>query len=279
MRLSIVTINYNNLAGLQKTVDSILHQTLTDYEWIVIDGCSTDGSREYLEQYQSHYAYWCSEPDKGIYNAINKGLSHAKGEYVQFLNSGDWLYDRLTLEKAFEQINGQSDIYYGDMMQVNGNENPNDNDDRKHNLNPIVYPDELGFLFFPYNNICHQAAFYRRSLFDGNPYDESFSIVSDWAMNLNLLFKGATFKHLNQFIVYYDNCGRSSAADQRHHEERTAAFEKYVPEQVRIDVKKYEKKYYFLRRRKSTRWIIDHAISFSQWIDKLLTRKEYRHIQ
>ena len=271
MRLSFVTINFNNLEGLKKTIDSVLQQSFSDYEWIVIDGGSTDGSRELIESNQSHFAYWCSEPDNGIYNAINKGLAHANGDYVQFLNSGDWLYDNTTLEKVFAQIDNIYDIYYGDMVQVNGDGN------QKHNLNPIVYPDELGFFFFPYNNICHQATFYRRTLFNNNPYDESFSIVSDWAMNLNLLFKGCTFKHLNQYIVYYDNRGRSSATDQKHHEERMYAFAKYVPQQLQIDVKKYERKYYFSRHRKSTRWIMDNAIHFSQWLDKQLSKKENKN--
>ncbi len=266
MKLSIVTINYNNLSGLQKTIDSVLQQSFKDYEWIIIDGGSSDGSEDVIKTYQSHFSFWCSEPDKGIYNAINKGLSHAAGDYIQFLNSGDWLYDSTSLEKAFAQIDGKYDIYYGNMVQVN--------DGGK--LNPITYPDELGFLFFPYNNICHQATFYKRSLFENNPYDESFGIVSDWAMNLKLLFNGATFKHLNQFIVYYDNQGRSSAADQKHHIERTAAFNKYVPQQIKIDLCKYENNYHFSRHRKSTRWIMDKSINFAQWLDKILSQKEYK---
>lgn len=266
MKLSIITINYNNLRGLRKTIESVVSQSFKDYEWIVIDGGSTDCCKKLIEQYQEHFSFWCSESDKGIYNAINKGLEHANGDYVQFLNSGDWLYDDTTLEKAFKQIDNKYDIYYGDMVQVNDGDK----------LNPITYPDELGFYFFPYNNICHQATFYRRTLFENNPYDESFSIVSDWAMNLNLLFKGSSFKHLNQFIVYYDNRGRSSDADQKHHQERTAAFAKYVPQQLQIDVKKYEKNYYFSRHRKSTRFIMDTAIRFCQWLDKQLSKKERR---
>ena len=112
MTLSIITINYNNRDGLQKTIDSVISQSFNDYEWIVIDGDSNDGSREIIEQYCDRFAYWCSEPDSGIYNAINKGLSHATGEYVQFLNSGDWLYSDNILEKAFSIIDGKNDIYY-----------------------------------------------------------------------------------------------------------------------------------------------------------------------
>ncbi len=267
MKLSIITINYNNLAGLRKTIDSVVAQTFKDYEWIVIDGGSTDGSKELLEQYQSHFTFWCSEPDKGIYNAINKGISHATGDYVQFLNSGDWIYDRSALDKTFAKIDNKYDIYYGNMVQVNEGEK----------LNTITYPDELGFFFFPYNNICHQATFYRRSLFDNNPYDETFSIVSDWAMNIKLLLEGNTFKHINQNIVYYDNCGRSTTTDKKHHEERTTAFAKYVPQQLQIDIKKYEKNYFFSRHRKSTRWIMDKSIAISQWLDKVLSQKESKH--
>lgn len=268
MTLSIITINFNNKDGLQKTINSVIQQSFKDYEWIIIDGGSSDGSEDVIKTYQSHFSFWCSEPDKGIYNAINKGLSHAAGDYIQFLNSGDWLYDSTSLEKAFAQIDGKYDIYYGDMVQVN--------DGCK--LNPITYPDELGFLFFPYNNICHQATFYKRSLFDNNPYDESFSIVSDWAMNLKLLFNGSTFKHINQYIVYYDNQGRSSAADLKHHIERTAAFEKYVPQQIKIDLSNYEKNYHFSRHRKSTKFIIDYAIRTSQRLDGFLSKVEKKHI-
>ncbi len=268
MTLSIITINFNNKDGLQKTINSVIQQSFKDYEWIIIDGGSSDGSEDVIKTYQSHFSFWCSEPDKGIYNAINKGLSHAAGDYIQFLNSGDWLYDSTSLEKAFAQIDGKYDIYYGDMVQVN--------DGGK--LNPITYPDELGFLFFPYNNICHQATLYKRSLFDNNPYDESFCIVSDWAMNLKLLFNGSTFKHINQYIVFYDNQGRSSAADLKHHIERTAAFEKYVPQQIKIDLSNYEKNYHFSRHRKSTKFIIDYAIRTSQRLDGFLSKVEKKHI-
>ena len=269
MKLSIITINYNAVNGLRKTIDSVVSQSFKDYEWIVIDGGSTDGSRELLKQNRDHFAFWCIEPDNGIYNAINKGLRHANGEYVLFLNSGDWLYSETVLEKAFTHIDGKQDIYYGDYVPVNYG----------GRLNPITLPEELGFFFFPYNNICHQATFYRRTLFENNPYDESYSIVSDWAMNLKLLFEGRTFKHLNQFIVYYDNQGKSAATDNKHHEERTAAFEKYVPQQIKIDLARYEKNYHFSRHRKSSRMIIDNAIRFAQWLDKLLSKKESRHSQ
>ena len=105
MHLSIVTINYNNLSGLQKTIDSVLSQSFEDFEWIVIDGGSTDGSKELLEQYQEHFAYWCSVPDKGIYNAINKGIKLATGDIIGLLNSGD-----TALPDAYDEVLDYSKI-------------------------------------------------------------------------------------------------------------------------------------------------------------------------
>ncbi len=89
MKLSIITVNLNNKDGLQKTIDSVISQTFKDFEWIVIDGGSTDGSKELIEKYSDYISYWVSEPDKGIYNAMNKGIKVAKGDYLEFLNSGD----------------------------------------------------------------------------------------------------------------------------------------------------------------------------------------------
>lgn len=94
IKLSIITVNLNNCDGLRRTIDSVVSQTFTDFEWIVIDGGSTDCSRELMEQYKDHFAFWCSEPDNGIYNAMNKGIVHANGEWLLFLNSGDWLAEK-----------------------------------------------------------------------------------------------------------------------------------------------------------------------------------------
>ena len=117
MKLSIITINYNNCAGLKKTIDSVVAQTYRDFEWIVIDGGSTDGSRALIEQNASHLSYWVSEPDHGVYHAMNKGLDAAQGEYLLFLNSGDWLVAADTLEKC--QLDSTSaDVLYGDSLFV-----------------------------------------------------------------------------------------------------------------------------------------------------------------
>ena len=91
MKFSIITVNYNNKKGLQDTIESVISQTYRDYEFIVIDGGSTDGSREIIEQYSSNIDYWVSEPDKGIYNAMNKGIERSHGSIIGIVNSDDWL--------------------------------------------------------------------------------------------------------------------------------------------------------------------------------------------
>jgi glycosyltransferase involved in cell wall biosynthesis len=101
MKLSVITINYNNLDGLKQTAESIINQTWKDFEWIIIDGGSTDGSREYIVNINENLnqkgwnpiSYWCSESDKGIYNALNKGIFHCNGEFISCMNSGDSFFD------------------------------------------------------------------------------------------------------------------------------------------------------------------------------------------
>ena len=99
---SIITVCYNEISYIKKTLDSIIRQTSNNYELIVVDGGSTDGTKEVIQQYEKHIAWWCSEPDKGIYNAMNKGVSHATGEYVIFMNAGDWFYDDRVLEHVYK---------------------------------------------------------------------------------------------------------------------------------------------------------------------------------
>ena len=106
MKLSIITINYNNCEGLRETILSVVEQTCKQFEWIIVDGGSQDGSVALLEQYRSYFSYWCSETDKGIYNAMNKGLQHAHGDYCLFLNSGDRLTNNRIIEQVMHELSG-----------------------------------------------------------------------------------------------------------------------------------------------------------------------------
>lgn len=199
MKLSIITINYNNKAGLQKTIDSVICQTWKDYEWIVIDGGSTDGSKELIEQYQQHFSYWCSEPDKGVYNAMNKGIAKAKGEYIQFLNSGDCFHQVNTLEMVSVYLGQNADVFYGALNYIS----------EKGNY-IVSYPEELTNLYFLLHSIGHPASFIRSELLMERGYREDLRIVSDWYRFLEWFREGKYFRYIDIVVADYDTTGISS---------------------------------------------------------------------
>jgi len=196
-QLSIITVNLNNLEGLKKTMHSVFEQTFTDYEYIIIDGGSTDGSKEYIERHADKLAYWVSEQDGGIFNAMNKGIRVAKGEYLIFENSGDYFYSENVLKDVFGQ-SPTEDIIYGNVkwwpVSYNGN-----------------YPDELTFEHFRYNTIPHQGAFIKRSLFDKvGLYDEEYPVNSDWNFFILAIYKfNCSYRHVNTIISYCNTDGVS----------------------------------------------------------------------
>ena len=201
MRLSIITINYNNRDGLQKTIDSIVPQSFKDFEWIVIDGGSTDGSRELLELYADHFAYWVSEPDKGVYNAMNKGIVRVKGEYVNFMNSGDGFASPTVLEEIFSTSH-TADVLYGYMMRgsVGGEVN-----------NLSMMKPNLTWIDFYRDGLPHQATFIKRSLFDKfGLYDENLKAVSDWKFFVNaFVYHKATSEFVPKKVAVYAEGGIS----------------------------------------------------------------------
>ena len=113
MKISIITVNYNDKLGLEKTIKSVLDQENVVFEYLVIDGNSNDGSKDIIEKYKDKINYWVSEPDSGIYNAMNKGIRAATGDYLLFLNSGDWLFENNSIANVDKLITGSKDIYYG----------------------------------------------------------------------------------------------------------------------------------------------------------------------
>ena len=220
MRLSIITINYNNREGLARTIASVRSQTFNDYEWIVIDGGSTDGSRDLIADNKDLFAFWSSEPDKGIYDAINKGIAHASGQYISCMNSGDEYFSGDTLQKVFAAPL-TSDIVYGDWYQVYP--------DRKV-LCRMPYP--LDFSIFYYHNICHQAMFVRTAALQEKGFDPSYGPVADYARWMEMLFSGATFQKVDTVVCSYDMTGISSQGDAGNDECQRIRRE-IVPEWLR----------------------------------------------
>ena len=230
MKLSLITINFNNKDGLKKSIDSVVAQTFKGFEWIVIDGGSTDGSRELLEQYADHFAYWASEPDHGIYNAMNKGIDHAHGEYLQFLNSGDWLNVPTTLQELFATpLDG--DIVYGDQDYYEGNRLV---ESRKH-------PDALSLKYLYEWSLGHSSSFIKRELLAEAHYNENYRIVSDWEFFLKKALENKTFVHRPITVGCFDMSGISSANQELLHKEREDVADKLLPLCVRNDFAEMDK--------------------------------------
>lgn len=208
MKLSIITINYNNAAGLKKTLDSVAAQTSTDFEHIIVDGASTDASIEIIRAYdQSPIAnrrkiIWISELDTGIYNAMNKGVRMANGEYTLMLNSGDYLVDENVIEKIILYLDG-TDIIQGNTIE----EYPN-----KKLRNRGYGKSNVDFFDVMKGYFLHQAAFCRRDLFDRyGMFDESYRIIGDTKFFMICLGKGnASFKYIDLDIANYDTTGISA---------------------------------------------------------------------
>jgi glycosyltransferase involved in cell wall biosynthesis len=202
MKVSIITINRNNLQGLKMTYESIAAQSFSDKEWIVVDGDSTDGDREFIEQHASEIAWWCSEPDKGVYNAQNKGIVHARGEWMIFMNSGDIFHDKNVLESVFAQEHS-ADILYGDWVRVY-------EDGRAEEVHA---PKTVSLHGIYQDNICHQAMFIRSSVMKSSPYDESYKIYADWAKWVELTLKKCRFEYLPLYVCDFRLGGMSSDLD------------------------------------------------------------------
>lgn len=223
MKLSIITINYNDLAGLKSTVESVINQSWKDYEHIIIDGGSKDGSCEYINDNAQYFSYFVSEPDKGIYNAMNKGIAKANGEYLLMLNAGDLLYNNQVLSKIFEKTNYTQDIIYGDV----------DRESKGVVFTESIFPDKLTFGFLRYGMISHQAAFFKSKLHDTvGLYDETIKYGADWHFIIKSVCKyNATYLHLNfkMAICSADGLTCNPSEFDKMFEEKTTVLRKEFP--------------------------------------------------
>jgi len=228
MKLSIITINYNNLEGLKRTYESVVSQTCQDFEWIIIDGGSTDGSKEFIEEHQDKFAYWCSEPDKGVYNAMNKGIAKATGEYLNFMNSGDCFYDEHTLEKVFSQ-ELMADLVYGDWIRVYP-----DHEEYK------AAPPKAFYATVFFDNVCHQAMFVKANVLRNKGYDDDMHILADWKRWIEMSLDGQTFQYIPLTICRFEaTTGLSEKVSGQHSQERSMIYD-LMPVEISKQIKKYD---------------------------------------
>ena len=221
MRLSIITVNRNDREGLALTIESVRKQTAAPFEFIVIDGASTDGSRELLESTGAPVTSWLSEPDSGIYNAMNKGVARASGDYCLFLNSRDML----SSPDVLSQIASLAD----DAGIICGNVLIQTDPVRRKTAPEFV---TLDYLFN--NSICHQAALIRTDLLQKHPYDEQLKIVADRKYFLQtLIFENVTYKAIDLDITNYDVNGFSARQRFLSEQEYASVLQEMIPERIR----------------------------------------------
>jgi glycosyltransferase involved in cell wall biosynthesis len=235
VKLSIITINLNNAKGLIKTMESVFSQTSHDFEYIVVDGKSSDESKEIIVNYAGKNApfpfTWISEPDNGIYQAMNKGIRMAQGEYCQFLNSGDWLAAPDVIEKMLSSIPVCS-IFYGNML--------------KQMPKGKILRDRCGqgnitMLSLYRGSLNHSPAFIKRSLFEKyGLYDESLKIVSDWKWYLiTIVLNNKSIKILDLDVTFFDMNGISTINSNLREQERRKVLKEILPQRILIDYDVY----------------------------------------
>lgn len=202
-KLSVITINLNNKAGLEKTIKSVLDQTFNDFEYIIIDGASSDESINIINEYADGITYWSSQSDTGIYDAMNKGLKQASGEYCLFLNSGDYLYDKNVFANVFLS-NPFNDIIYGDIVIDSG-----------ETQEIRLSPERITLKHLLNDTLWHPVSFIKRKLFEKvGYYNTAFIIAGDYDFFLKaFIIHNCSQQHINALISVFNMQGISSKHD------------------------------------------------------------------
>lgn len=217
-KLSVITIVYNNVKDIERTMLSVLNQTYTNIEYIIIDGVSTDGTKDVIYNYKSRLAQFISEPDKGIYDAMNKGLALATGDYVLFMNSGDEIYASETVTDVFETA-ASADIYYGETEMY---------DDQWKSLGQRRHcaPEEFNWKSFRYGmSISHQAIYIKRSIIE--PFDLQYKYSADIDWIIRSAKKASSIVNTHMYVAKYLVGGISKKKHLASLKERFAIFTKY----------------------------------------------------
>ncbi len=268
MLLSIITVNLNNANGLRKTLDSVASQIYTDFEIIIVDGASTDGSIEVINQFTkttTHHFSIISESDSGVYQAMNKGIRKAKGEYLLFLNSGDFLVKDQVLHEVFIKKHTADFL----LARCNITEN-----------NKVVYTTQpsssISFGFLYYVGLAHQSSFIKRELFEiyGN-YREDFKYNSDiefWYRTIILAY--CTTESLDTIVSDYNLDGMSSKDSNKdvYLKEMNEIYEhplfkKFTPDyEYWLQEEKSLESLIWLKKKKSLFVIVECIYKFSNWM-------------
>ncbi len=219
--LSIITVCKNE-PYIEETCLSIINQTNQNFEWIVVDGASTDDTLDKLSKYQNNMDIFISEPDGGVYSAMNKGISHAHGEYLLFMNGGDLFYNSDVVDVVIPYLtNLKKDVFYGDSYRLF---------EKEEDCFVKTYPDEIKKSFFLTNTLAHQSSFIKKELFAKlGGYREDFRIVSDKEKWLKFIDNGVEFSHIPFVVSRFRMNGISRQPSPTLSQEKKKMLEEYFP--------------------------------------------------
>lgn len=243
--LSVVTIVYNNARDIERTMLSVLNQTYTGIEYIVVDGASNDGTLEIIKRYENRIAKLVSEKDKGIYDAMNKGLALATGDYLIFMNSGDEFYANDTVAKVFATA-PDADIYYGETEMVN---------DERESLGQRRHqaPDKFNWRSFKYGmSVSHQAIYIRRSLTE--PYDPQYQLSADIDWIIRAAKKAKKIVKVDGYVAKYLVGGMSKAKHKQSLLERFDIMKRHyglIPTLLNHTVIAYNLGWYWMKNKRT----------------------------
>ncbi len=220
-KLSVITVTYNAEHTLERTLKSVREQTYPAIEHIIVDGNSNDGTVALIHRYENERLKWISEPDKGLYDAMNKGIKMATGDYLCFLNAGDTFYDTDTVQKIFASIdeNHSPDILYGETAIV-------DDNGRFLHMRRLQAPKNLTWKSFKHGMVvCHQAFIVKRELVE--PYDLSYRFSADFDWCIRMMKKAKNIYNTDLILVNYLNTGMTTANRKASLRERYRIMEKH----------------------------------------------------
>lgn len=225
VKISVITVCFNAVSTLEKTILSVINQTYPNIEYVIIDGGSTDGSVDIIKRYADRLAYWVSESDSGIYDAMNKGVARAKGVYCNFMNAGDCFYDTHVVEEVFGKKTIYGDIVVGNTI-LKGKHSVLEHSPRQISTGKLVN-----------GTLNHQSSFIKKSLLDANPYNDKLRLASDWEFFFKeLIINNRTYQHVDCIISVFQMGGLSNTSDM-YEKEKDEVLKKILPACILRDYK------------------------------------------
>ena len=210
--ISVITVVFNGEKHFEQTTQSVIGQSYSNIEYVVIDGGSTDGTIEILKRYNDKIDYWISERDTGIYDAMNKGLDAAKGEWIYFLGSDDVLNDSTTISDVVAFLALDVSLVFGNIMYNNGK----------------LVKSRLNIFTLLHNTVHHQSAFYNANLFRNWRYDSRLRLIADYETNLRIYLNEMKYRYINKTIAVCNQSGQSRSNLKQAFLETNIVRNKYI---------------------------------------------------